>query len=141
MKVIIFLSLTLTSILFSQGGPDSLNFFLHHAGDVQQYRSQFTGEITMTEYLDKDSTDQFGNIFIWYHNAGWGTFNIYKIDSSGNVYILYSVSDTGYVPLLYKLSADTGTVWPYLKRDRDSILAKVVEIFPPLVYGKQVTVK
>lgn len=113
MKVIIFLSLTLTSILFSQGGPDSLNFFPHHAGDVWQYRSQFTGEITMTEYFEKDSTDQFGNIFIWRRGGG-----VFKINILNNLYELYSPNDTGYLPLRYKLSADTGIVWTYIKRER-----------------------
>lgn len=107
--------------------PDSLKFFPAHAGDVRQYRSQFTGEITMTEYFDKDSTDQYGNVFVWRRGGG-----VYMIDTSNDVY---------YGGLLYKLNADTGVVWTVQKRSQDSILAKVVAIFPGFVFGKPVTVK
>ena len=132
---IVFSFITLTSFAISQT-PDSLNFFPAHAGDVRQYRSQFTNEIISTEYFDKDSTDQLGNVFIWRRVGG-----ILKIDTLNNLYSLDAVNDTVNQTLVYKLSADTGTVWTRVKRERDSILAKVVGIFPGFVYGKQVTVK
>ena len=86
MKRIIYFSLVVISFIDIANAqtPDSLNFFPAHAGDVRQYRSAFTGDITMTQYFDKDSTDQYGNKFIWYHYNDGGT-GVYKIDSLYNL--------------------------------------------------------
>lgn len=141
MKAISTFLLLLINQSFSHT-TDSLNYYPARAGDVRQYRSQFTGDIAWTEYFDKDSVDQYGNTFIWYHREskyrpGSG---VYKIDSSNNFFEqLYTVNDTSL--LLYKLDADTGTVWAYKKTPWDSILLKVINIYPSIMYGKQVMVK
>jgi len=137
-KVLSLLFVVLSAIgIANAQTPDSLNFFPAHAGDVRQYRSAFTGDITMTQYFDKDSTDQYGNKYVWQR----GSDGIYKIDALNNVYGQSSPTDTIDRVLLYKLDADTGTVWTYMKTPWDSILFKVVGIFPGSVFGKPVTVK
>lgn len=136
MKIYFYFTLLFVKTIFSQSS-DSLNYFPMHAGDVVQFRSQFTGEIR-TKYFDKDSTDQNKNRFIWYHN-NFTDSGIYRIDSLKNLYEYYAVKDTSF--LLYALNADTGNVWIYRKSPFDTILAKVVRIFPSSVFGKQVTVK
>ena len=121
--------------------PES--FFPHHNGDVWQYRSAFTGEIVFTERFVRDSVDQTGNVFIWYNRSGSvmpGT-GLYRIDTLYNVYQLYTVNDTTNQPLLYRLSADSGVGWTYLRSPWDSILARVVRVFPASVFGQQVTMK
>jgi len=133
---VVILYIAISSIVLAQT-PDSLSFFPGHAGDVRQYRSAFTGDVTMTVYFDKDSTDQFGNKFIWQK----GSTGIYKIDTSNNVYGQASPTDTVGRVLWYKLDADTGVVWTHVKTPWDSVLCKVVEIYPGSVFGKPVTVK
>lgn len=121
--------------------PDSLTFFPAHAGDVRQYRSQFTCQVTLTQFFDKDSTDSHGDAFLWYHFAT-GETGIYEIDSATNLYELNSIDDTSRHPLLYTLNADSGKEWTYLKQaSNDSIVANVVGISGGVVFGKQVTVK
>lgn len=57
------------------------------------------------------------------------------------MYQLYSVNDTTYHPLLYRLRADSGVGWTYQRTEFDTVLAKVVGVFPAVVFGHQVTMK
>ncbi|MDE3058060.1 MAG: hypothetical protein KGJ59_08905 [Bacteroidota bacterium] len=69
---IIFLSIALGTFAMSQT-PDSLNYFPVHAGDIRQYRSQFTGEITGTLYTDSVVVDSISkNVFAFEHGGGGG---------------------------------------------------------------------
>jgi hypothetical protein len=131
----------LTSILTLATAQPPINFFPHHVGDVWQYRSAFTGEIVLTEFFIKDSVDQVGNTFIWYKEPSWVEPNIYKIDTLNSVDILHSPSDTANLPLLYRLSADSGVGWTFLRSPWDSVLARVVRVFPASVFGHPVTMK
>lgn len=136
---IAFSFVALTSSVMSQT-PDSINFFPAHAGDVRQYRSYYTGEIVLTEFFDRDSTDANGNAFIWTHTDGG--MGIYEIDSLNDVYELAFLNDTAQHPLLYRLEADSGVGWTYFKSVfGDTIVANVVAIVPGTVFGKQVRIK
>lgn len=128
----------LLSFALAQPG---INFFPHHAGNVWQYRSAFTGEIVMTVLFLRDSVDQIGNTFIWYKEPSWVNPNVYKIDTLNRVYVLRFPSDTSNLPLLYKLDADSGARWTYLRHEQDSVLAKVVRVFPSVVFGHPVMMK
>lgn len=132
MKHCIFLVLYVLQPIHAQL-PDSINFFPAHAGDVRQYRSQFTNQIISTEYFDKDSTDQAGNVFVWTRGG-----EVLKIDTAQNVYSIGS-PDTAY--LQYELDADTGKAWLLQKNATDSLKAKVVSIESRPVFGRQAIVK
>ena len=142
MKIIgtLFSLVAVTSLVMPQT-PDSVNFFPHHPGDVWQYRSYYTGDLIFTQFFDRDSSDSSGNTFVWFHYNDGGT-GIYRIDSLNNVFEQTSPSDTTPAPLLYKLEADSGESWRYRNiGPTDSIVAKVVGVFPGFVFGRQVTIK
>ncbi|MBW7888598.1 MAG: T9SS type A sorting domain-containing protein [Bacteroidetes bacterium] len=130
---IIFLYLFLYGFLFSQVDSSAESFYPAHAGDIWQYRSAFTNEITLTTYVDKDSIDQFGNRFSW-----WRTGQVLKMDTSGN---LYNVSYPDTTFLLYPFSAGIGTVWLLQASPWDSIFAKMIGTFSGIVFGKEVIIK
>jgi hypothetical protein len=84
-------------------------FYPYHAGDIRQYRSIFTGEITHTHYVDSVLVDSVRNEkWIFGRNiAGAEVPTEYRIDSLGNMYNMRYQSE--YVR--YKLNADSGDSW------------------------------
>jgi hypothetical protein len=119
------------------------SYFPHHVGDVRQYRSMWTGEVMFTERFLRDSVGPTGNTFVWYNRTGsvMPGSGIYKIDSVYDVYPRYTVTDTSRQGLLYKLPADSGEAWTFLSGEGDSIVARVVAVFPGSVFGHPVTMK
>ena len=93
----------------SQGNGTWQGFYPYHVGDIRQYRSIFTGEITHTHYVDSVLVDSLRKeSWIFGRNvAGVATSTVVRIDSAGNLYNMKYQSE--YVR--YKLDADSGDFW------------------------------
>ncbi|MBL1214032.1 MAG: T9SS type A sorting domain-containing protein [Ignavibacteriae bacterium] len=140
MNRIILLLLFSSSLILSQDDP--LDYFPHHVGDLWQYRSQFTGELVGTRYIDSILTDPISkDVFIYYgHFDNGGTNDRYRIDSVGNLYNMNFNPDG----IRYKLYAEIGDSW--ILRDADSVnldtvIVSVVDVYDATVFGVNTTVK
>ncbi|MCC6397199.1 MAG: hypothetical protein IT282_09280, partial [Bacteroidetes bacterium] len=98
-----------SSAALSQGNNTWQAFYPYHKGDVRQYRSIFTGEITHTQYTDSVIVDSLTkDRFIFGRNVSEGTWSTEdRIDSSGNLYNMRYQSAF----VRYKLYADSGDSW------------------------------
>ncbi len=98
-----------SSAALSQGSNTWQAFYPYHKGDVRQYRSIFTGEITHTQNTDSVIVESLTNDqFIFGRNVSdraWST--VHRIDSSGNLHNMRYMSTF----IRYKLYADSGDSW------------------------------
>jgi len=113
-------------------------YFPAHAGDKWQYRSKYTGEITLQRFIDSLSTDSAGNMFIW-GRSGSGQLSAYnsKMDTSFNV---YNLSFQPSFPR-YKLFADSGQSWVAGISNSDTTMVSVSNVLTEPVFNKIVTIK
>jgi len=141
MKRIIYISLVFLLINYfaSAQTPDSLNFFPVHAGDVRQYRSQFTGDLIYTIYTDSVvNITKTKDIMVYdRYVSGMSSYRINRIDTLGNLYILGSQAE--YVH--YKLYADSGDSWQTGVFNDSAVIATVVYDYTATIFGKYTTVK
>lgn len=115
--------------------PES--FFPHHVGDTWQYTLDNTTIIYQTDIIIADSTDSLGGHYLKYEgDPGYR----YHIDTSNNVYGLIPPLQDFYHQ--YKLDAQIGESWLWVPpQSLDSIRAKVVDIYPDVIFGINTTVK
>ena len=120
--------------------PNPLDFFPHHVGNVWQYRSMFTGQVTATERIVRDSIGQNGSRYIWFP-TGFGFDAPMEIDTLYQVWELAidSLRTRGRRP--YKLDALLGERWAVNLTPRPRDTAHVIGLFPSVVFGQPVTVK
>ena len=130
---------TFCSFSLSSQTPDSLDFFPRHVGDVWQYRSQFTGQLIRTQYIDSVSVDSPSKTRIVSGRSVSGTTSLTreKIDTLNNVYNL------NFQPsfVRYKLSADGGSSWQVGINDTVPTVATIINVYKANIFGKNTTVK
>lgn len=139
-KVFLLLIIIFSELTTSQT-PHPLSFYPYKAGNVWQYRDLYTNEIASTKYLESDSTDSDGNIYIVRRDVspGWIYYWHEKIDTAFNVYNL------NFQPQYprYKLAAGVGETW---RVGYDSLVnrefrASVVGLYSDYVFGVFTTIK
>jgi len=139
MKIAIIFSIIVLwlpcALIYAQP-PES--FFPHHVGDTWQYTLDNTNIIYSTDIIVADSTDSAGTVYLKYEGED---FYRHYIDTSYNV---YTSRDGGlsYFYYDYKLDAEIGESWLWVPpQSLDSIRAKVVGIYPDILFGISTTVK
>lgn len=126
------------SISHAQSDTSAFAFYPYHRGDVRQYRSQYTGSLAYTEFVDSVHFDASSKQRIIYGHTDQGYPTKEMLDSTGNLYNL--LFQPSYVH--YKLYADSGESWQSgVIQDTIPITAMVVGVYLRNVFGVQTKVK
>jgi hypothetical protein len=119
-----------------------VEYYPHHPGDVWQFRTFSTGEVSVTHYIDSVRVDTVSREHLIFKRFRAGNDNLSpeRLDSLGNV---YTVNFRPMYPL-YRLYADSGESWFRSYDPYDSNLTyhvTVTGIYPAFVFGVPTTVK